>query len=158
MRRGPHLVIYDHSNTERLTSIDFGPMIFGENGIEKEVWVWNKKNFDDAPEAQDVRVSVVGGNTSGGQAVEMGYLKVRSSGIIDPDGAEIVDDSEPVFSEVGDDLVSAYHSIGNIPTNCARRLYFRVDLPEGASIKGIPIVIVRFGFRSDEIKWLYAPE
>ena len=63
MKKGPHLVLYDSSNSKRLMSLDFGTIRPGTSSWETVVWLWNKKEFSDAPVATDVRVCAMSGNS-----------------------------------------------------------------------------------------------
>ena len=160
MKKGPHLVLYDSSNSKRLMSLDFGTIRPGTSSWETVVWLWNKKEFSDAPVATDVRVCAMSGNSWAEEIISEGYLKVKSNGVQDPDGKGIIDDAETEFSSIGGSLTDSddYHSIGDIPSNCARRLIFRVDLPVSFSSEGEPNVIVQAGNMSEDVKWLYAAE
>jgi hypothetical protein len=160
MKKGPCLVVYDHTNTERVSALDFGTMAAGSSSQEFVVWVWNKKDFDDAPKATDIRVSVLAGNKWSEGIVDGHFVSVRSNGVLDPDGLGIIDDEESQFTPIGGPLTNpgSFHSIGDIPTNCARRLFFRVDIPEDWSIDGIPRLLVQTGFLSEPVKWLYVAD
>ena len=153
-------MVYDHTNTERLSAIDFGSIVPGSLGQEVVVWLWNKMNFRDAPSAIDVRVSVIAGNAWAETIALLKYVSVKSSGVLDPDGIGILDDLEDDFTPIGGPLTDpgAYHSIGDIPTNCARRLTFRIDIPHGFDVHGIPRLIIQTGFLSSPVKWLYAKD
>ncbi|HDS29911.1 MAG TPA: hypothetical protein ENN67_02580 [Firmicutes bacterium] len=160
MKKGPHLLLYDESDEERICSIDFGMIRPGTPGWEIPVLLWNKKGFSDAPSATDVRICAVAGNSCSTGIIENKYLSVKSDGIIDPDNRGIVDDSETEFTKVGGSLVDegGCHSIGDIPSNCARRLIFRLDLPEDFSVNGFPRLIIQAGCFSEKVKWLYVPD
>ena len=160
MKKGPYIVTYDRTNTERLSALEFGTIRPGVLSREIEVWVWNKKDFDDAPTAVDMRVSVLPANSVSEEIVEGKYIEVRSDGVMDPDSAGIVDDEESEFTGIGGDLTEpgAYHSIGDIPTNCARRLVFRVNPPSDLTVTGFPGFLLQVGYFSDEVQWLYAEE
>ncbi len=160
MKKGPHLVLYDRTNIERLSAIEFGTIQPDSSSQEIIVWLWNKKNFTDAPTATDVRVSVSAANIWAEDIIENGYVKVKSDGVMDPDSVGIVDDSESEFSSIGGELTDpdAYHEIGDIPSNCARRLFFRIDLPDRFSLNGVPKILVQIGFLSEKVKWLYVSD
>jgi hypothetical protein len=158
MKKGPCIIIYNQSNTERITSIDFGPVMEDESSQEREIWIWNKKNFSDAPAAVDVRIGASACNDCAHELIESGCIMLRSSGVLDPDNKGIIDDAESEFLPLGDNLLTLYHHIGDIPTNCARRLYLRVVLPEGASTQGAPILILQVGYQSQPVTWHYATE
>ena len=160
MKKGPYMVMYDRTNTERMSALEFGTIRPGEMSREIEVWIWNKKNFDDAPTATDVRVSVLPANSFSEGIIEGKYIEVRSDGVMDPDNMGIINDAEPEFSGIGGELTEpgAYHSIGDIPTNCARRLVFRLDLPEEQVLSGFPRFIFQIGYFSEEVKWLYVSD
>ena len=157
MQKGPYLVIYDLTNTERITSLDFGVLTAGIASQDIVVWLWNRKDFTDAPAAVDVRVTVTGANSCSQEVIDSKYLSVRSSGILDPGDIGIIDDAETAFTPIGGELTDpdAYHGVGDIPSNCARKLYFRLSLPEGYSAEGLPKVIVEVGFMSEPSTWLY---
>jgi hypothetical protein len=157
MKKGPYMVMYDRTNTERLSALEFGTIRPGAMSREIEVWIWNKKNFDDAPTATDVRVSVLAANTVSDGIVEGKYIEIRSDGVMDPDDAGIIDDAESEFSGIGGELTEtgAYHSIGDIPSNCARRLVFRIGPPEELVLSGFPRFLLQIGYFSEEVKWLY---
>jgi len=160
MKKGPYMVLYDMSGTERLSGIDFGTIRPGSSSQEVIVWLWNKKGFSDAPTAADVRITVAAANVWAGEIVQNHYIKVKSNGVLDPDGVGIVDDEEAEFSEIGGELTDpeSYHSIGDIPSNCARRLFFRVDIPVDLVLNGIPRILVQAGFMSEPVKWLYVSD
>jgi hypothetical protein len=160
MRKGPHLVLYDRSNEERLSALEFGAFKPGTSSQEIIVWLWNKKDFSNAPKATDVRVSALAGNAWAEDIITGKYLKVKSNGVLDPDGVGIVDDAETEFTPIGGSLTDPdyYHLIGDIPSNCARRLFFRIDLPDGFSPLGAPRLLVQVGFLSEPVVWLYAED
>lgn len=160
MRKGPHPVLYNRTDTERLSSVEFGIIRPGLSSQEIDVWLWNKRNFSDAPVAEGVRITAVSANQYADEIVENRYISVRSSGILDPDGAGIVDDNEDDYSPIGGDLTDpdSYHRIGDIPSNCARRLWFKIETPPDFSVSGMPRIIVQVGFLSEEVKWLYVSE
>lgn len=58
------------------------------------------------------------------------WMKVKSLGVI---GAGIDDDLEGEFYYIGGETE---HSIGNIPSNCARKLFFEIDAPQEAEPTG----------------------
>jgi hypothetical protein len=157
MKKGPYILIYDKTNTERLSSIDFGSISLGERCQDVCVWLWNKKDFKDAPRAVEVRLCASPANDHAERIVSGKCVFVKSSGILDPDNVGIVDDGEVEFSSIGDGLADpgSFHSIGDIPSNCARRLWFRLELPEGMQFDGMPRIILRAGFMSEPVKWLY---
>ncbi|MCX6646211.1 MAG: hypothetical protein NTY09_07630 [bacterium] len=157
MKKGPYMVMYDRTNTERLSALEFGMIRPGETSREIEIWLWNKKYFDDAPMATDIRVSVLPANSFSEGIIEGKYVEVRSDGVMDPDGMGIIDDAESEFSGIGGELTEpgAYHSIGDIPTNCARRLVFRVNPPGETVLSGFPRFLLQIGYFSEEVKWLY---
>ncbi len=67
---------------------------------------------------------------AGKEWVDDKWSEVRSIGTA---GSGIVDDNESTFTAIGGSTV---HSIGDIPSNCARYLYLRVDAPEDATPVG----------------------
>ncbi len=160
MKKGPYMVLYDMTGTERLSGIDFGTIRPGSPSQEVIVWLWNKKGFNDAPTATDVRITVAAANVWAEEIVQNRYIKVKSNGVLDPDGVGIVDDEEAEFSEIGGELTDpeSYHSIGDIPSNCSRRLFFRVDIPVDLVLNGIPRILVQAGFMSEPVKWLYVSD
>ena len=160
MKKGPHPVLYDRTDTERLSSIEFGIIRPGLSSQEISVWLWNKKNFDDAPVAEGVRITAVAANDYADEIVDNRYISIRSCGVLDPDGAGIVDDDEDEYTAIGGPLTDpdSYHLIGDIPSNCARRLWFKIETPAEFSVSGVPRIIVQVGFLSEEVKWLYASE
>jgi hypothetical protein len=160
MRKGPYLVIYDQTNEERMSGLDFGTILAGNAGQDVVVWLWNKRDFRDTPTATDVRISVAAGNAGSEEIVENRYVSVRSDGVMDPDGVGIVDDAEVDFTPIGGGLLDpdSYHQVGDISTNCGRRLFFRLEIPEGHALKGIPMILVQFGFMAESVKWLYVAD
>ena len=160
MKKGPHLIVYDETNEERLSGLDFGAMKSNSVAPEIRVWLWNKKDFSNAPTAVDVRVCVKAANQAGQRAIDEKWLLVQSSGVMDPDGVGIVDDEEAIYTAVGGSLlnVGEYHSIGDIPTNCARGLNFKLAVPDLDEPVGRPRLIIEVGFFSEEVKWLYAED
>ncbi len=160
MKKGPHLVVYDRLNDERISSLDFGTIRTGSSTQELEVWLWNKKDFTDAPSATDVRIAVRAANPYAEEIVENEYVMVKSDGVMDPDEVGIVDDEETEFTSIGGALLddTKYHSIGEILSNCARRLIFIIDIPGEMEVSGIPSVIVQAGCMSEDVVWLYAEE
>ena len=133
MKKGPHPVLYDMSGTERITALDFGGIRPGYSSQEIIVWLWNKKDFNNAPKMIDVRVNAIGVNNFGQSVIDSDSVKIKSNGVRDPDGVGIVDDEETQYYTLGGELTDSetYHEIGDIPSNCARRLFVKVDLPEG---------------------------
>lgn len=160
MRKGPHLVLYDRTCSRRIAGLDFGVALAGGTGRECACWLWNKKDFDDAPTATGIRISALAGSRWADDIIEGKWLGVRSFGVMDPSGRGIIDDNEDNYTPIGGGLLEngSFHTIGDIPSNCARRLFFRLILPQGYSPKGTPRLIVQAGFLSEPVLWLYAPE
>ncbi|MFH1677143.1 MAG: hypothetical protein ABIC40_08975 [bacterium] len=160
MRKGPYPVAYDRTDDFRMTSLEFGNLNPGETSPEIILHLWNKKDFSDAPDAIGIRISALAGNACAGEIVEEKFLQVKSDGVVDPDGKGIIDDAESEFSAIGGSLIDpdCYHEIGDIPVNCARRLIFRLDIPEEFESNGAPRLLLQIGYLSDEVKWLYASE
>jgi hypothetical protein len=164
MRKGPYLLLYNQTNTERISSLDFGTVIPDSSSQDIIVWLWNMKDFSSAPKATDVRVSVIGCNSYSSEIVDSKLLSVNSNGVLDPDGTGIIDDAESEFYPIGDNLLDpdSYHLIGDIPSNCARKLTFRLTIPENfledLTSGGFTRLIVKIGFMSAPVKWLYASD
>ncbi len=158
MKKGPHLILYDFTDTERMSEIDFGAIVPGTPSQEIAVWLWNKRNFSDAPDATDVRINVKALNKGGEEVINDDAVKVKSDGVMDPDSTGIVDDSESSFSHIGGDLTdeNTYHSIGDIPSNCARRLIFRIDSSQDLVLEVSPVLKFQAGYLSDDVDWLYS--
>ena len=158
MKKGPCLVIYDQENARRVPAVDFGTVPSGSVGQEIVVWLWNKKEFSDAPTATDVRITAVAGNRWSEEIVESKYLRIKSNGVMDPDGAGIVDDAESEYISIGGGLLDDgdFHRLGDIPTNCARRLFLKLEIPEGMESEGPLRLILQAGNMSEPVKWLYA--
>jgi len=154
------MLAYDRDNGERICSLDFGIIESGESSREIEVWLWNMKDHAALPTATDVRISVAATNPYAGDIVDSKLVKVKSSGVTDPDDAGIVDDAETEFTPIGGGLTESgmYHGVGDTPSNCARRLTFRLDLPDGFVVKGRPKLVLQIGYMSGEVKWLYADD
>ena len=158
MKKGPHLVLYERTDTERISSIEFGGLQPDNSSQTIDVWLWNKKNFSDAPTATDVRIcaQVIGDGVEG-----VDYdIYVKSDGVMDPDGTGIVDDAEGVFSSLGNSLTGSdtYHSIGDIPSNCARRLLIKIEIPQDSEIEGNAVYKIKVGYLSEPVKWLYVED
>lgn len=154
------MVLYDRTNTERLSALEFGTLRPDASSQEIIVWLWNKKDFPDAPTGTDVRVSALSGNPWAEGIITGKHLKVKSDGVLDPDSKGIVDDAETQFTAIGGSLTNQtdYHAIGDIPANCARRLYFRIDVPADFVPKGPPRLLVQVGFLSEPVVWLYVAD
>lgn len=152
--------MYDESDNARIVSINFGAVEDGTTSAEIVAWVWNKKNFSDAPTATDVRVSVTPGNSYAEKVVDEKWIYVKSDGIKDPEGRGIQDSLNQDWTAIGGSLLNSgdFLEIGDMPTNCARRLRFRIDIPAGEDTGGFPIVNVEIGFLSEKTKWLWASE
>ena len=72
------------------------------------------------------------------------WIEVKSDGVVNPDNVPMTDDAFPNFIPVGgsDELFGYTYndagftgdddsvSIGDIPANCARKLFFRVNVPD----------------------------
>jgi len=160
MKKGPLPVIYDRTNNQRISQIDFGAVRPGFQSQEFIVWLWNKRDFSDAPTMTDVRVNILPVNSYGQSVIDEDAVKIKSNGILDPDSMGIADDSETPFYTIGGELTDSdtFHEIGDIPSNCARRLVLKLDLPPDFAICGWPSLKLQVGFMSDDVQWLYVSE
>lgn len=160
MQKGPYLVTYDRANDRRITSIDFGAIIPGTTAPEITVWIWNKKDFRDAPTATDVRVSASAANQSAVTIIQNKWLQVRVDGVMDPDETGIENIQEENYTPVGGSVLDPddFHAMGDIPTNCARAVHFRIAVPEGVVLMSRPVFNIDIGYFSSPVKWLWASE
>lgn len=152
MNKGPLLIAYNHDLTERVTGLDFGSVVPGNlNTQEQIVWLWNMKDFPDALTAARIRVSAVPANESSRELIDLKCLWVRSSGVMDPEGKGIIDDMEEAYSPIGGSLIDpeCFHALGDIPANCARRLFFKTAVPIDMVMRGIPRIIIQAGYDVD---------
>ena len=86
MKKGPHPVLYDRTNTERLSAVEFGTLRPDTSSQEIVVWLWNKKDFADAPTATDEAWETDAGLGAEGDAAamwQMERLTSRTLGVYD---------------------------------------------------------------------------
>lgn len=140
----PVIQFYNSDDTEILTLQDILNAAKSAISDPAEVHVWNSKDVEDNDTAENVRVTLrnttvvnndfYNGNTNanGQEAVSERWLEARSSGVIDPDSVGIVDDAMPNFIPVGGNPNSDPANslpLGDIPSNCARKLFLRLNIP-----------------------------
>jgi len=148
-----NLVLYDQDDiVPNALSFEIVPRA----GYEAEfvLTLWNNRGLSEGAVAEDVRISVACSNgLFSGQSVYYGqecvteqWVSARSNGA--GGGQSIIDDSQTIFSDIGGDFgVGAnYLAIGDIPYNCWRTLYFRIDVPTTAESTGIirPLLAVQY--------------
>ena len=76
------------------------------------------------------------------------WIEVKSDGVINPDGLTMTDDAFADFIPIGGDVrlpewgeevPDKVVKVGDIPPNCARKLYFRVRLPNDANPNALTV-------------------
>jgi len=99
---------------------------------EVETYLYNRKGKTCNYTASDIKIFLTNSNkeTSGGsnyqgqEIIDDNLIEVKSNGVI---GTGIIDDSQSNYTPIGKE---DYLSIGDIPVDCARRLYFRLHSNE----------------------------
>ena len=95
---------------------------------EVTIHLWNNKGGSCEKSASDIFISVVnadknisgGSNYEGQEIIDDDLVQAKSDGV---EGSGIVDDAQASWTPIGK---TSYLSVGNIPTNCARKIHFRL--------------------------------
>ncbi len=117
-----NLTLYDTNNEFPIQEINFPAQIRGGTSpSELEFHLWNRKGKEVNYIAKDIKVFVEGGNTNyeGKEIIDNNWVEIKSDGVI---GSGIDDDAFPDFVPITSEGVS----LGDIPTNTARKLFFRL--------------------------------
>ncbi|GMT43063.1 MAG: hypothetical protein IEMM0002_1474 [bacterium] len=133
--RPPVVEIYDVTDGAVIDLLSMGLMKSGEISAEFILHLWNGKGGSDpALQMKDVYItaSLADGSYSGGadadgnEFITEKWLEVKSSGVT---GSNIVDDAQASFTPVGGEPSTGGLAIGPIPSDAARHLHCRVNLP-----------------------------
>ena len=124
-----------------------------------EVHLWNALELTTKPTATQIKLTIrnvlgdinnplyAGANNAQGQEViDERWIEVKSNGIINPESKVILDDAMPDFVPIGGDPLANplnFITLGDMPANTARKLFFRVNVPVGASSIGMVRFIPR---------------
>jgi len=139
---------WDGTNAYVLSSLLFKLMLPGQTYTD-DVWLWNDKDGD-LQESQtmiEVEVGVLCGNGQwtgqknhdGQEVIDELWAGVKSNGVL---GSGIVDDAEAGYTPVGG---LTRHPIGDIPSQCARKLHIKIEPPVGAdTITAWALLVVFF--------------
>ncbi len=134
----PVVEVYDGLNQYLLDSLDIGLIASGTTAPEFLLYIWNDKTGGEALKMDSVVVTVslsdgayTGGTDAAGQeAVDEKWFEIKSSGVM---GDDITDDEQSAFTPVGGDPSTGGLSIGEIPTDAARILHCRLNVPAQVS-------------------------
>ena len=130
------LTIRDSNDENILYGISFPTQLLNPTTpAELELHLWNNKGESCAKLASNVRISVVNANktTSGGtnytgqEIIDNNLIQAKSDGIV---GSEIVDDAQSTFTAIGK---TSYLSVGDIPVNCARKIFLKLQSEAGTT-------------------------
>lgn len=137
----PSLRFYNPAgDTEQLIH-DFGNCDAGAykpdaNGWE--VWIWNDKGGSlDSDDMTSVKISIR--DADGGEIkiwTKQHWVEIKSYGVT---GSGIVDDAMTLFQSVG---LNKPLSLGDIPSNCARRLFIRCYPPTDAEEQNVSFQLI----------------
>jgi hypothetical protein len=145
------LSFFDIFDARRVAKIAWTTIAPGETSDEKHLWLYNRRDASPGAPATRIRVTAVG-LTSSGDAVCVGkFIEVRSDGIKGEPDVPFDDDAQAEFTPVGGSLLDdgAYLEIGDIPPLCARRLIFRLNIPESFDLCGPAVIHLLAGYREE---------
>ena len=122
-------LLFYNSSGVTVSSLSFGDIVAGQESETVELQLWNNKDgLFPVNTAEGIVVTVRNGNIPTGQdPVTRGWVRGRSSGIINPSNqANFLDDAQASFS-VLDGKVDL--EVGDIPSNAGRTLFIKLDVP-----------------------------
>ena len=127
-----NLQFYDKTDKVKINTIDTPTTYLNNsNPGEIEIHLWNRKGGKCNFIASDIEINCLNllktissaSNFQGQEIIDENLLEVKSSGVI---GTGIVDD-DTVWTPIG--KISKL-TIGDIPVNCCRKLFFRINSTE----------------------------
>ena len=127
-----NLQFYDKTDKVKINTIDTPTTYLNNsNPGEIEIHLWNRKGGKCNFIASDIEISCLNllktissaSNFQGQEVIDENLLEVKSSGVV---GTGIIDDNTD-WTPIGkiDKL-----TIGDIPVNCCRKLFFRINSTE----------------------------
>lgn len=128
----PEIFFYSSSGST-ITTLSFGDVVAGQQSETVEIQIWNNKGSAfPVDTAKNITITVRNGNVPEFQdPVTRGWVRGRSSGISNPSNQpNFLDDAQETFS-VLDGNVDL--EIGDLPNNCGRTLFFKLDVPTDTS-------------------------
>ena len=133
---------YDSTDTIRKTSF-LQIALTNKYTDEVELHLWANKDDDSGGVLENIKLTVAcanglfsGQNNSLGQeCVTEKWVEVKSNGVV---GSGIVDDANVSFKAIGGGFTNAidYLSLGNMPTNTARKIFVKFNIPSDPEMTG----------------------
>jgi len=136
--------LFDNTDTLEISSQLFANVSAGSVSPDVELHLWNGKDSGTADTMKNIRITTstandkyTGDNNANGQELVTGHwVEIKSAGVI---GTGITDDAMTSYKPVGGDPIASinnYLGVGDIPTNCARKLFIHINTPVGAQSSG----------------------
>jgi len=131
-----NLNFYDALDEQMIHTLHFPAQPIGQTApAEIELHLWNRKNKVCNWTATDIELStstatdVIAGDTdiNGQEVVAENLIEAKSNGVV---GTGIIDDNQSSFTPIGGVTTL---SIGDIPVNTARKIFFRLKSISGNS-------------------------
>ena len=162
MAVNPNPSLWNHDDSQQITAINYGTGdagSFDPSSAGTEYHIWNDKEMvKSSDDMTSVKVTV---RDSNGLEVEnvtvQKWVEVKSTTIhAGVDGGSIAgysDDNMPDFQPVGKE---GYLNLGDIPADCYRKVFFRVNIPTSALKAGVTwkIYVTNQQPSSPIAKWL----
>jgi hypothetical protein len=133
-----NLNFYDSLDEQIVHTLHFPAQPIGQDSpVEIELHLWNRKDKTCNWTATDIEIftrtatDLETGDTviNGQEIVTEGLIEAKSYGVV---GTGITDDGQTLFTPVTE---TASMSIGDIPVNCARKIFFRLKSISGNSTR-----------------------
>lgn len=130
-----NLILLDKNDEGRIHLVKFPLHSKGTTGNALEFHLWNRKDKSSEFTATDIEINCVSYDKTttlttdykGWEIVNENLVECKSTGVI---GTGIIDDNNSSYTAIG--KVNHLH-LGDIPVNCARKIFFRLKTISGNS-------------------------
>lgn len=133
-----NLNFYDSNDEQMIHTLAFPTQPIGQTTpAEIELHLWNRKGKTANWNAEDIEICVKTaldlstGDTdiNGQEIVTEALIEAKSNGVV---GTGIIDDEQTAFTPIN---ATGTFLIGDIPVNCARKIFFRLKSISGNSTR-----------------------
>lgn len=149
-----NLSLLDKNDEGKVNLIKFPLHTKGTTGSTLEFHLWNRRNGVSDFTATEIEISCVSydktitSNTDykGWEIINENLVECKSAGVV---GTGIVDDNNSSFAAIGK---AAHLHLGDIPVNCARKIFFRLKTISGISTENaLFFVKIKYNYSREKV-------
>lgn len=149
-----NLSLLDKNDEGKVNLIKFPMHTKGTTGAALELHLWNRRNGVSDFTATDIEISCVSydktitSNTDykGWEIINENLMECKSAGVV---GTGIIDDNNSSYTAIGK---TAHLHLGDIPVNCARKIFFRLKTISGISTENaLFFVKIKYNYSREKV-------